>query len=57
MHSQPPKSPLSGGLWKLRVIGKCLLISPTHYKSTADSKQLEIILNSVGRLSKIDSLS
>ena len=48
MHSQPPKSPLSGGLdngplsgelqgdfgnfGKVGVIGKCLLISLIHYK-------------------------
>ena len=35
MHSQPPKSPLSGGLWKLREgrsYCRCLLISLIHHK-------------------------
>ena len=34
MHSQPPKSPLSGGLWKLREgrsYCRCILISLIHH--------------------------
>ena len=45
---QPPKSPLSGGLWKFREgwsIGKCLLISLIHHSfrfSPHLSRDLEI---------------